>query len=37
MVRIVEHQRRDLEVHPVFAAALAVLGFIPFDAHVYIQ
>jgi len=37
MVRIVEDQRCHLEVHAVFATVLAALGFIPFEAHSYIQ
>ena len=37
MVRIVEHQRRDFEVHAVFTAILPVLGVIPFEAHSSIQ
>ena len=33
MIRVVEHQRGDLEVHAVFPAVLAILGFVPFEAH----
>jgi hypothetical protein len=37
LVRIIEYERCDLEIHPVFTTVLAVLGLIPFEAHSYIQ
>ena len=37
VIRIIEHQRCNLEIHPGFATVLAVFGLIPFDVHSYIQ